>query len=174
MKRRLNILCVIVLLVLGYSVLETTYYVGLGIKTGIEKGIDSKIDAKAKEEISNVQVVQLVPKDLGGDILIDSVYNEKSGKYVPAAYGQMIVSVNTQPSVLSRIVSLLILIVNYVAIVWAVVLFIRLIVSINKSDIFNWKNVRRLRRLGVLLIIGFVCTFLLAFLSFHNVEKSFQ
>ena len=101
MKRRLNILCVIVLLVLGYSVLETTYYVGLGIKTGIEKGIDSKIDAKAKEEISNVQVVQLVPKDLGGDILIDSVYNEKSGKYVPAAYGQMIVSVNTQPSVLS-------------------------------------------------------------------------
>ena len=110
MKRRLNILCVIVLLVLGYSVLETTYYVGLGIKAGIEKGFDSKIDAKAKEEISNVQVVQLVPKDLGGDILIDSVYNEKNGEYVPAAYGQMIVSVNTQPSVLSRIVSLLILI----------------------------------------------------------------
>ena len=165
MKRRLNILCVIVLLVLGYSVLETTYYVGLGIKTGIEKGFDSKID---------VQVVQLVPKDLGGDILIDSVYNEKTGEYVPAAYGQMIVSVNTQPSVLSRIVSLLILILNYVAIVWAVVLFIRLIVSINKSDIFNWKNVRRLRRLGVLLIIGFVCTFLLAFLSFHNVEKVFS
>ena len=90
------------------------------------------------------------------------------------AYGQMIVSVNTQPSVLSRIVSLLILILNYVAIVWAVVLFIRLIVSINKSDIFNWKNVRRLRRLGILLIIGFVCTFLLAFLSFHNVEKVFS
>ena len=127
MKRRLNILCVIVLLVLGYSVLETTYYVGLGIKTGIEKGFDSKIDAKAKEEISNVQVVQLVPKDLGGDILIDSVYNEKTGEYVPAAYGQMIVSVNTQPSILSRIISLLILIANYVAIVWAVVLFIRLI-----------------------------------------------
>lgn len=30
MKRRLNILCVIVLFVLGYSVLETTYYVGMG------------------------------------------------------------------------------------------------------------------------------------------------
>lgn len=36
------------------------------------------------------------------------------------------------------------------------------------------ENVRRLRRLGVLLIIGFVCTFLLAFLSFHNVEKVFS
>ena len=53
MKRRLNILCVIVLLVLGYSVLETTYYVGLGIKAGIEKGIDSKIDAiRSRKEYS--------------------------------------------------------------------------------------------------------------------------
>ncbi|EKU87681.1 DUF2975 domain-containing protein [Bacteroides oleiciplenus] len=174
MKRRLNILCVIVLFVLGYSVLETTYYVGMGIKAGIEKGFDSKIDVKEREEMTNLQVVQLVPKDLGGAILIDSVYNEKSGEYVPAAYGQMIVSVNTQPSVLSRIISFLILIADYVAIVWAVVLFIRLIVSINKSDIFNWKNVRRLRRLGVLLIISFACTFFTAFLSFYNVGKVFS
>lgn len=49
MKRRLNILCVIVLLVLGYSVLETTYYVGLGIKAGIEKGFDSKIEQRLKK-----------------------------------------------------------------------------------------------------------------------------
>ena len=48
------------------------------LRPGSRKVFDSKIDAKAKEEISNVQVVQLVPKDLGGDILIDSVYNEKS------------------------------------------------------------------------------------------------
>lgn len=144
------------------------------LKTGIEKGFDSKIDVKEREEMTNLQVVQLVPKDLGGAILIDSVYNEKSGEYVPAAYGQMIVSVNTQPSVLSRIISLLILIADYVAIVWAVVLFIRLIVSINKSDIFNWKNVRRLRRLGVLLIISFACTFFTAFLSFYNVGKVFS
>ena len=34
MKKRLNILCVIVLLVLSYSVLETTYYVGMGVVTG--------------------------------------------------------------------------------------------------------------------------------------------
>ena len=74
MKRRLNILCVIVLFVLGYSVLETTYYVGMGIKTGIEKGFDSKIDVKEKEEMTNLQVVQLVPKDLGGAIPLSGLW----------------------------------------------------------------------------------------------------
>jgi len=174
MKRRLNILCVIVLLVLSYSVLEMTYYVGMGIKLGLEKGFSEAVDKKEKEEITNLQIVQLMPKDFGGAILIDSVYNEKSGEYVPASYGQMIVSVDTQPGILSRVVSALLLLADYVVIIWAVVLFIRLIVSINRSDIFNWKNVRRLRRLGILLIISFGCTFFSAFLSLHNVEKVFS
>lgn len=174
MKRRLNILCVIVLLVLSYSVLEMTYYVGMGIKLGLEKGFSEAVDKKEKEEMTNLQIVQLMPKDFGGAILIDSVYNEKSGEYVPASYGQMIVSVDTQPGILSRVVSALLLLADYVVIIWAVVLFIRLIVSINRSDIFNWKNVRRLRRLGILLIISFGCTFFSAFLSLHNVEKVFS
>lgn len=174
MKRRLNILCVIVLLVLGYSVLEMTYYVGMGIKLGLEKGFSETVDKKEKEEMTNLQVVQLIPKDLGGALLIDSVYNEKSGEYVPASHGQMIVSVDTQPSIFSRVISALLLFADYVVIVWAVVLFIRLIVSINRSDIFNWKNVRRLRRLGALLIISFGCTFCSALLTFHNVEKVFS
>ena len=36
MKRRLNIFCVLVLLVLGYSVVETAYYMGIGMKAGME------------------------------------------------------------------------------------------------------------------------------------------
>ena len=52
MKRRLNILCVIVLLVLGYSVLETTYYVGLGIKTGIEKGLILRLMQRLKKRLA--------------------------------------------------------------------------------------------------------------------------
>lgn len=173
MKRRLNILCIIVLLVLGYSVLEMTYYIGMGIKLGLEKGLSEAIDKREKEEMTNLQVVQLIPENLGGALLIDSVYNEKSGEYVPASYGQMIVSVDTQPGVLSKVISVLVLLADYVAIIWAVVLFIRLIVAINRSDIFNWKNVRRLRNLGILLIISFCCTFFSAFLTLHNVEKVF-
>ena len=39
MKRRLNILCVIVVLVLSYSVFETGYYFIVGVKAGVEAGI---------------------------------------------------------------------------------------------------------------------------------------
>ena len=56
----------------------------------------------------------------------------------------------------------------------AIVLFVRLIISINKSDIFNWKNVRRLRRLGLALIISFCCSFSVAYITLYNVGEVFS
>lgn len=174
MKKRLNILCAIVLLVLGYSVLEMTYYVGMGIKLGLEKGLDDDVAAKEKEALNHLHAVQLMPEDLGGAILVDSIYNEKSGEYVPATFGQLLVSVDAHPGTVSRVISTLALMANYVVVIWAVVLFIRLIVSINRSDIFNWKNVRRLRRLGIMLMLSFGCSFLTSFITFYNVKKVFS
>lgn len=173
MKRRLNIFCVIVLLVLGYSVLEMSYYVGVGLKLGIEKGLSKEVDTQEKEVISNLKVVQLIPEDWEGTFLMDSVYNEKSGEYVPMSYGQMAVSVKTHPGAMSQVASFLLSLVNTVTIIWAVVLFIRIIVAINRSDIFNWRNVRRLRRLGILLIISFGGTLAEALLTVRNVEEVF-
>ena len=46
MKRRLNILCVIVVLVLSYSVFETGYYFIVGVKAGVE---EAGIDGNASE-----------------------------------------------------------------------------------------------------------------------------
>ena len=46
MKRRLNILCIIVVLVLGYSVLETGYYFIVGVKAGVEAGTENAVSDK--------------------------------------------------------------------------------------------------------------------------------
>lgn len=173
MKRRLNVLCLIVLLVLGYSIIEMTYYVGMGIKTGLQRGFNEEVSLQEKKEIANLQLVYLMPENFDGDILNDSVFNEKSGEYVSASFGQLAVSVDTKPSVLSRIVTILLVIADYVAIIWALVLFVRLIIAINRSDIFNWKNVRRLRRLGVMLIVSFGCALSIALLSLYNVKEVF-
>lgn len=173
MKRRLNVLCLIVLLVLGYSIVEMTYYVGMGIKTGLQRGFNEEVSLQEKKEIANLQLVYLMPENFDGDILSDSVYNVKSGEYVSASFGQLAVSVDTKPSVLSRIVTILLVIADYVAIIWALVLFVRLIIAINRSDIFNWKNVRRLRRLGVMLIVSFGCALSIALLSLYNVKEVF-
>ena len=46
MKRRLNILCIIVVLVLGYSVLETGYYFIVGVKAGVEAGAENAVSSE--------------------------------------------------------------------------------------------------------------------------------
>lgn len=183
MKRRLNILCVVVMLVLCYSVVESAYYMGMGIslgaKTGIEAAQETKNDDKLKQhnaynELTNMKYIALMPRSLNckvKDLLCDSIYNTKTGTYVPAAYSTLAVSVQTEESVGSKILSGLLGFVHLVSIVGAVVFFIKIIVAINRSNIFNWRNVRRLRLLGILLIVGFGCSWLAEYLSLCNLRE---
>ena len=173
MKKKLNILCVIVMLVLGYSVIDAAYYVGTGFKAGIELGTNKKLAMAKKQELMHLQVISLMPKHMS-NILSDSIYNAKTGKYLPASYGQLAVSVDTHPSITVRVMSALAGLTDFITTVWAVVLFIRIIIAINKSDIFNWRNVRRIRRLGIMLIIGFGCTLFMALLTAYSVGKVFD
>ena len=172
MKRRLNILCVIVIFVLAYSVLEAAYFMGMGFTAGIKAGF-REIDAKEKKEMMNIQVISVIPH-FGDNLLVDSVYNQKSGEYVPAFYGQLVVSVDTHPRISTKIISFLATMVHMIAAIWAIVVFLRLVISINKSDIFNWKNVHRLRRMGWMLFICFICVTITALINAFNVEKVFS
>lgn len=171
MKRRLNILCLVVMLVLSYSVLEQGYYIFLGAKMGAQTGLElgkKGSDIAAYKELMNLKVVNLIPSSMESfDFFRDSVYNEKSRSYVPAAYSSLMVSVDSHDSVL-----LIYLHLGFS--LWAVVLFIRLIISINKSDIFNWRNVRRLRRLGMALVVSFCCTFASSYLDFIGIDTVFS
>lgn len=181
MKRRLNILCVIVMLVLSYSVLEAGYYFFLGVKLGAEAGIEiaknNIPDSLEYREMVNMRVIGLLPHGLstkGVRLLSDSVYNEKSAAYVPASYSSMVISVETHTPVWKRTVNILLTFLHLGLLAWGVVLFIRLIISINKSDIFNWRNVRRLRRLGVVLILGFCSVLAGSYIDVASVREVFS
>lgn len=180
MKRRLNIFCVLVLLVLGYSVVETAYYMGIGMKAGMEASqeIMESGDKEAMEsfrELGGMEYIGLIPRSLNKGVmklLSDSIYNEKSGEYVPVMYSSMAVSVRTNRSWASSVASGMLGLLTFVAIIWAIVLFFKLIVAVNRSRIFNWQNVRRLRRMGLLLIAGFGCSFLSSYLSLCNLREA--
>lgn len=178
MKRRLNILCLIVILVLSYSVLHAGYYFFIGVKLGVEAVTENKEDISKVHEVMNMQYISLIPKSWsmqgGSDMFADSVYNEKSQTYVPAVYSAMAVSMETPPSVWRTISNWLFPPLQVVLYVWAIVLFIRLVISINKSDIFNWRNVRRLRSIGGILIIAFCCTGIAAYLNLRGIEEVFS
>lgn len=178
MKRRLNILCVIVVLVLSYSVFETGYYFVVGVKAGVEAGVEAKTSVERQKELMNMKYISLLPKNLSmagnGEFFLDSIYNEKSAGYVPATYSSMMVSVDTKSTVWSQMTYSLLNLAHIGICVWAIILFIRLVISINKSDIFKWKNVRRLRLLGLALIVSFCTALLPAYLTLNSVEQVFS
>ncbi len=184
MKKRLNILCVLVLLVLGWSVIEAGYYLVMGASLGVKTGYAAaeaeaekrQTDAEKLARLAQMQSVHLVPDFFAGqdlDFLSDSVYNEKSGSSVPASYLQLAVCVDRAKSPgMSAFLGLL-GILSLAFCIWALVLFVRLVVAINRSDIFIWRNVRRLRLLGLALLLGYGCSLLSAWLSLRGLEKVF-
>lgn len=185
MKRRLNILCVVVLLVLGWSVGKSLYYMYIAIEVGVEKGLEMARNADSTEDLerskdfealTNITTVGLVPRvitEKAGTLMCDSVYNVKSGEFVPVAHGLLMVGLKTPKSLGVRVLAGVLSWVSLIAIIWALVLFVRIIVAINRSDIFSWLNVRRLRRLGLLLILEFGCTCLSAYLTLCSLREVF-
>ena len=114
MKRRLNILCAIVLLVMSWSVGVSVYYMGLGMTKGVQMGIDAareKLEdgnSAQLERVSNLRTVSVLPKFLDeweGDLFTDSVRNEKTGRYVPMAYTNLMVSVPVETPAWQKVAS---------------------------------------------------------------------
>lgn len=167
MKRRLNILCLLVVLVLGYSVLEAMYYMGEGFMAGVEMTQTNEGLDRAK----NMKAISVVPADFSE--FTDSVYNEKIGSYVPALYGQLVISVPVKTSHTVMAIVSLVQILGVVASVVGVILFVKLIVSINRSLIFSWRNVRRLRWLGVALIFHYLCMLVPLLVASREVNEVF-
>lgn len=177
MKRRLNILCLMVIFVLSYSVLEAGYFFFIGAKLGVESVAEKEDTHALWQKLMHMKYISLESHSFtmkGGELFSDSVYNEKTGKYVPASYSSMVVSIDDHPALWEQIASKLLTFLQIGVYIWAIVLFVRLIISINKSDIFNWKNVRRLRRLGLALIISFCCSFSVAYITLYNVGEVFS
>lgn len=186
MKKRLNILCLIVLVLMGWSVLETGYYMVVGASTGFKAGWEYAKQQKENpqaaktpemETIDQLQYmahVHLSPKTFDMEHwLADSVYNAKTRQYVPAMYAELMVSVPRTESTAMQIANTLLGLLKLAVSIWAIVLFIKWVVAVNRSDIFTWHNVRRLRRMGVLMLVSCAATWLVEYLTVHSVEQVF-
>ena len=173
MKRRLNLLCLLVMLVLSYSVFSTLYDFGRGVSAGLKMAKNIKADKAAKNDnpALHLKLAAFTPDNF--TCFTDSVYNEKTSSYVPAMYSQLIVSVKTNPSMCTMLISGILSLLEFISIALSVVFFIRIIISINKSDIFNWKNVSRLRWLGAALTFSFTCSLVALIISHYELADAF-
>ncbi len=166
MKRRLNILCVVVVLILLYPIFQYGYYFGLGARMGVE------MQGKKEQtlEILNMKTISLTPDKF---MFTDSVYNAMSGEKVPAIYGQMVVNVPMKPNPWIFMASKLLPMVSLMASLATLVIFFLVIVSVNHLDIFTWKNVSRLRWIGSLLVVSYLCMLVPFLLDGYELSKAF-
>lgn len=172
MKRRLNVFCLLVMLVFCYSVFESAYYLGSAFVDGFQVGMNSVNDQEQFNKTNNMKSIALFPDNFAN--LKDSVYNEKAGEFVPAIYGKLMVSVGTPVNLWLKFTTMMCHFTGLLTMILSVVFFIRLIIAINKSKIFDWKNVRRLRWLGVILILNFICSALPAYISAYELSDVFS
>ncbi|MCC8187147.1 MAG: DUF2975 domain-containing protein [Bacteroides sp.] len=127
-----------------------------GFMIGVEAGQSSLQDPEKLQYLQNMVDVSLRP--VSGHVLVDSVYNEVTASFLPVIHGRMIVglpSVDGTPSIWKAIWTLFLFLAFIVLVTACIVFFIRLIIAINQSDIFNWKNVYRLYKMGSCLIAIF-------------------
>ena len=156
MKNRLNILCLLVVLVLSFSVFQQVYFIAHAGMDGFRAGMDAAAQNSIEMEYKgiNMRPLAFMPKTFG--VYSDSIYNTVSQSNVPMHLNMVLVDLDAEQSLFEKLVDNLCNTLSIIAKIFAVVWFIKLIISINKKNIFCWANVRWLRKLGIAMIVAFV------------------
>lgn len=157
MKKKLNILCVLVFCVLTLTLSESFYATWWGLSEGFMAGPEAK-ENHVENPAKNLSALSLYPEGFVGTS--DSLYNSKSGGYVPIWPVNMMVSIETHIPWWLQLVRVLCALAMFVYGVKAIIRFVRLVRAINRSEIFCWSNVRLLRRLGKALSFVFLGNFI--------------
>ncbi|MDR1369776.1 MAG: DUF2975 domain-containing protein [Dysgonamonadaceae bacterium] len=183
MKTRLKILCWLFaaayLFVIVYSVAfdfipSFTSGFNEGMKDGYElaeklKENDGKEKKHRRANAFGMLSVRVIPVE-GYKTYPDKIINEKTGEKVMAENHRMYLKVEDMPQLPWFLVAgnILVVIISFVTLfclVYVPVLSFKTIKSIVNDDIFDEKNIHRIRRIGYSLIVVFLCILIHAFVS---------
>ena len=154
MKRRLNILCLLVFITVSIGFLPFLYAVGIGFQTGVEGNHNQSVELDQYVEAASVNLMPARFVGLSHGTIINKVtgesvdiWPERIAVNMPVSYPQWFVVVND----VSRYLV-------YALLIAIVVLFLKLIVRVNRGLVFEWRNVRLLRWLGGIELTGSIVT----------------
>lgn len=164
MKTKINIICVLIFVAIvgsffNFVVLEWHDFVW-GVTTGWDAAGESK-DYNYDPNGPAEQFITLLPKEYG--LYSDSIYNEKTAEMIPVQYREVVMKVKEAKEFSGvYIFRMLFGLIAAAMALLQLIVFIRFIVSINKSIIFDWSNVVKLRTMGYSMLIQF------AAIALHN------
>ena len=169
MKKRLNLICLgIVLAVLvSMSFLFSTFYYGF------KAGIDAYEQGAAGVEKLDVtyKMIGTMPTDVITNETATAI-NEKDGSTVSILpFISMIGIPNEKADATDSIFLSLLDWMVIICCIYAIVQFVKMIRNIHRNIIFDWANVKRLRRLGFSLILCFCCSLVTFAINNHFVSQ---
>lgn len=169
MKKRLNLICLgIVLAVLvSMSFLFSTFYYGF------KAGIDAYEQGAAGVEKLDVtyKMIGTIPTDVITNETATAI-NEKDGSTVSILpFISMIGIPNEKADATDSIFLSLLDWMVIICCIYAIVQFVKMIRNIHRNIIFDWANVKRLRRLGLSLILCFCCSLVTFAINNHLVSQ---
>lgn len=169
MKKRLNLICLgIVLAVLvSMSFLFSTFYYGF------KAGIDAYEQGAAGVEKLDVtyKMIGTIPTDVITNETATAI-NEKDGSTVSILpIISMIGIPNEKADATDSIFLSLLDWMVIICCIYAIVQFVKMIRNIHRNIIFDWANVKRLRRLGLSLILCFCCSLVTFAINNHLVSQ---
>lgn len=170
MKTKLNLICILLFCALGLTL-------SLNIVSGVE-GTNEAWQIIRKENSDQTgenkpylmdlyTAVRLVPSVPGS--YPDSIFNEKTQHWVPVQYNEIITRVDKKFSKSELLLILLLLLSSLVAMLMGFIHFVKLIRNINRSQIFEWSNVRHLKRLGIAFLIIFFINLIFGYLNYTSI-----
>lgn len=155
-KKRLNGITILLVVAFGlrlYSIMGEEWY---DFKLSFKEGYESARRDYRQETHS--LYLRLLPD--GNTEMPDSVYNKKTESWIPARMSEAVVTVPDHRIFLWETILMIPLVLILIPVsIFGFVQFFKLINAVNKSIIFDWANVRRLRIIGVAYIIAFVIHF---------------
>ncbi len=173
MKRKINIICILIFIFLATSITFNIFDSVLGsLQTwDIMKGSQIEMAELNQEDHDVFTVVRLKPDKL--TFKPDTIFNQINHKTIPFQHSEIIAQIDPSFSSTVMIPMLVIMLSMLALLVSGLVCFIKLIIEINHQNIFSWKNVGLLRKIGAIILLFFVLNLLLEYFNHIHLNQAF-
>ena len=162
MKKRLNIITFLIGIAVGLSIVNSED--AAVYKMSFMMGMESGSNGMTSSGIIKPSVLRLAP--IGDKFLPDNILNKKNGELIPMSINTAIVTIPTGEAYFLDIIWIffgsILGLSGYIMFIYN---FFKIIISVNRSIIFEWINVKRLRRIGIGFVIVFVSNIFIGILS---------
>ena len=163
MKKRLNFITLLIVVAIGIIIMdsEVVSLMKAAILDGIHEGQENGSEIKESGRVSNKTLI--LSLESIDNAMPSELLNKKNGNTMPARINRAMVKVPMETVTgLNLFWEFILAFFSFAGIIMIIYNFIRIIIAVNKSVIFEWINVKRLRRIGIGFLIMFIITAFLA------------